>query len=205
MLLGQLQRLSAAPMCRSMVASRFSRRWASHSTHATPVKLVDPYANAKGQRYLLLGILAFVTPIFVYKTQVRDPRPKVLETVAIKKKATDDMLWSSASFLPGYLREVAQSKSLSLKGSQLVAEGAVVADTIGNTSDSHSTVSVWERPSEESKPAYRRGVVFYVDRDVIVGAVLWGLSNKSEIARSILESKPARADVKKLAKALLFD
>lgn len=76
---------------------------------------------------------------------------------------------------------------------------------VGNLDGRLHTVSVWEKPSQgqsvdlEKNPDFKRGVVYYLNKDdKVVGILLWNVWGKVDDARTIIRRGKRVTDVNDL-------
>jgi len=71
--------------------------------------------------------------------------------------------------------------------------GPLGYEAVGVTDSKLETVSIWEQPSglapgeAPSNPEFKRGIIYYMDKNKVVGVVLWGVHNRVDAARRLIK------------------
>ena len=66
---------------------------------------------------------------------------------------------------------------------------------VGNIDAKLETVGIWEQPAglapgeSPANPEYKRGIVYYLNSDKVVGVVLWGVQNRVDEARRLIRGE----------------
>lgn len=72
--------------------------------------------------------------------------------------------------------------------------------TSNNKKDLNIELESKNNVSANSEDGYNKGVVFYLENDIVVGIVLWNLFNRMSIARQVLKSDRCYKDLNEVAK-----
>jgi programmed cell death 8 (apoptosis-inducing factor) len=82
---------------------------------------------------------------------------------------------------------------------------------VGIIDSNLDTVSIWEQPEGLARgevpknPEYKRGIVYYLRENQVVGVVLWGVPNRIEDARRLVKGGKKFTDVSLLKNVISIE
>eukprot|EP01113_Clastostelium_recurvatum_P024817 TRINITY_DN2967_c0_g2_i3.p1 TRINITY_DN2967_c0_g2~~TRINITY_DN2967_c0_g2_i3.p1 ORF type:complete len:590 (+),score=163.67 TRINITY_DN2967_c0_g2_i3:1808-3577(+) len=78
-------------------------------------------------------------------------------------------------------------------------------EAVGIVDSRLKTVSVWRQNEKKEDRTYNQGLVYYIDKDRVVGVVMWGLHGKVDEARKVIEKKRHVDDIKDLRRYISLE